>query len=93
MHQELGQIRIEQYPEIRQTYSNGAWANHPGMSNVSIKEAAESLMWEVIALAGHSGWENNEGGGGNFILDKSEKKIFLEHYDNIVEQDYSEHEF
>jgi hypothetical protein len=93
VHQELEQIRIDQYPEIHRNYSNGSWVNHPGMSNVTIKQAAENLTWEVIALAGHSGWENNEGGGGTFTLDKSEKKIFLEHYDNIVEQDYSNHEF
>lgn len=37
----------------------------------------------------HSGWENNEGGGGTVTWDLSTDKITLEHYDNIISQSYT----
>ena len=48
--------------------------------------------WAIIALD-HSGFENNEGGGGEITWDVTAGKIHLSHYDNYVTTEESEHEY
>lgn len=51
----------------------------------SFEDACAELLDGVIELAGHSGYENNSGGGGEMTL-FSTGKIELEHYGVIEER-------
>ncbi|MDR8402137.1 hypothetical protein NE850_38085 [Paraburkholderia sp. USG1] len=52
----------------------------------------ENLVWDAVTVAGHDGWENNEGGGGTFTL-LPDGTATLEHYDNVENSNESTHEF
>ncbi len=76
---------VESYPWNPQTRSR------PDVPVVSTQEirvdmALENLMWDAIELAGHGGWENGAGGGGEFILDVAGGTSTLDHYDNYTEE-------
>lgn len=44
----------------------------------------EHIVWDAVSAAGHDGWENNEGGGGTFIV-HADATASLEHYDNFTD--------
>ncbi|MFT4066709.1 DUF6878 family protein [Paraburkholderia sp.] len=46
-------------------------------------DAIEDLLYDAIELAGHSGWENNEGGSGTFIV-YADACACLVHCDNFT---------
>lgn len=47
-------------------------------------DAIENLLYDAIELSGHSGWENNDGGGGTFIV-QADATASLEHSDNFTD--------
>ncbi|CAH2902124.1 MAG: hypothetical protein PCALPYG88_5711 [uncultured Paraburkholderia sp.] len=60
-----------------------------GESTTDIEEyqfddAIENLLHETIELAGHSGWENNDGGGGTLTV-HAEATACLEHRDDFTD--------
>jgi hypothetical protein len=58
---------------------------------VSVKEAIESLCWDKLEDL-HSGWENNDGGNGEFELNVAERTITLTHHQAYTEYETSENE-
>lgn len=46
---------------------------------------------DLISHFGHSGYENDEGGGGEAVFDVEKGTITLNHYDYIIERDESDH--
>lgn len=52
----------------------------------------ENLVWDAVSVAGHDGWENNEGGGGTFTL-LPDGTATLDHYDNVANSNESSHAF
>ncbi len=91
---DLSKIDIDAYPNILKKYDQESkqWVSTPEVKTISLVRAVENLTWKAIAVSGHSGWAIEEGGGGTLTLDASKETVNLEHYDNIVEQDYSYHE-
>ena len=89
---DLSKIDIDAYPNILKKYDQESkqWVSNPEVKTISLNEAVDDLTWDAIEVSGHSGWQNNEGGGGTLTLDASKSTLELEHYDNIV---YSNHEF
>lgn len=59
-------------------------AEHISETNESLEDAFADLVEEIIAMNGHSGWENNDGGGGHFLLNVQSGEFTLEHYHNEV---------
>lgn len=53
---------------------------------------AEALCDTAISLGGHDGYENNDGGCGEFTLQASDASAVLEHTDYYTESDTSTHE-
>jgi hypothetical protein len=62
-----------------------------GDAPLSLDEALEDLCCLAIECFGHSGYENNDGGGGTLRLKASSGELELKHYDNVVHQEYSSH--
>lgn len=58
----------------------------------SFDDAIENLLYDAIDFAGHSGWENNDGGGGTFIV-HADATASLEHYDNFTDTVNSSYTF
>jgi hypothetical protein len=50
--------------------------------DLPLRDVAERLLFILIENTGHSGWENNEGGGGNLTLNV-DGEVTLEHYDYV----------
>jgi len=59
---------------------------------VPFDQACEDLLNMVIEQSGHSGWENNDGGGGSMTVTAA-GALTLNHFDNVTEQDHSDYEF
>lgn len=70
------------------------WLSEPASAfePLSIEDAAEQLVDDALALSGHDGYHNNEGGGGTLYI-HADGTARLEHYDNIIEQEYDYEEF
>lgn len=70
--------------------SGSVTSSSPGKEpKVDIRErpfddAIENLLYDAIELSGHSGWENNDGGGGTFIV-HADATASLEHSDNFTD--------
>lgn len=71
-------------------YASTYFADKPSTVNISelsVEDFLSRLLDQVISVSGHSGWENNDGGGGTLNV-QSDGKWTLEHYDNVVHQEY-----
>lgn len=76
-------------PEKEIIVWNAVWGNDvPEEKRLNIKEVIENSSMAIVAFD-HGGWENNEGGGGEVTWDVATRAISLEHYDYVVERDYS----
>ncbi|GBQ99419.1 hypothetical protein AA23498_3467 [Acetobacter nitrogenifigens DSM 23921 = NBRC 105050] len=49
----------------------------------SLQNAIEEMAMQIVAFD-HDGWEINEGAGGSVTFDVAERKIVLEHSENII---------
>jgi hypothetical protein len=63
------------------------------MTDSSVEDAISEFTDELINKHGHAGYENNDGGGGELIISVESGNVELNHYDNIVQQEYSRHNF
>lgn len=58
----------------------------------SLVAAVEHVCYHVLGLK-HPGYENNEGGQGEFTFDVSNRTLSLHHEDNIMEVEVYEYSF
>ena len=81
-------------------YLGWGWVRDPstGRSCQSVKteaieldEAVRELCDDAIALMGHSGWEDNDGGCGTLTIDAVEGTVVLEHTDYFTDSSTEEH--
>lgn len=79
-----GSTLVEIY-RIHSEFQNGAWSRTEVGSQTSLEEALRWLTDEVVSLAGHDGYENNEGGYGKLTVLVEEGSFALEHSDYVVE--------
>lgn len=68
------------------------WLESDALVAVPLEDALKDLLWGLVSLHGHSGWENGSGGGGTLKIDVQAGTWQLSHYDIIEEHEYSEHE-
>ena len=61
--------------------------DHDEVISVSIENAIRDVCNDLIDRR-HGGFENNEGGGGTITFDAVEKTVQIDHFDNIVEEQY-----
>lgn len=61
-------------------------------SDRDFNTAIEDLLEQAIALSGHAGWENNDGGSGTLTL-FADGTAHLVHRDHFIEQVTDSHEF
>lgn len=54
----------------------------------NLDSLVSALCDHCLAVSGHSGYENEDGGGGTFTIDVQTGLIQMEHYENIVQQEY-----
>ena len=58
----------------------------------SLADTVEAFCYDLLD-AHHDGYENNEGGSGEFVFDVEAGTISLCHHDNFISVDTTEHEF
>lgn len=85
-------------PEVKFIHSKTTWDRARESWNESIVEesmplakAIEQHCYDLIERE-HGGWENNDGGSGEFIFDTENGKINWTHNEYYTEQKTSEHE-
>jgi hypothetical protein len=57
----------------------------------NLREFVDEFPWEVLS-AHHEGFEDNDGGFGNVVIDVNEGIARLEHQDRIISTEYTETE-
>ena len=70
---------------------NHCLVNEPKAVTKPLEEALRYFCYFVIEEAGHVGWENNDGGGGEITFYVSLGEFNLEHYYNVVHREESSH--
>jgi hypothetical protein len=60
-------------------------------ADMYLRDVAEALCDTAIALMGHGGYENNDGGQGTFTLQAEDAAAELEHSDFYTESDTTTH--
>jgi hypothetical protein len=61
-------------------------------SEFTLAEAIETLCYDYLEQE-HGGWENNDGGYGEFIIDVAERTIELEFYSRYTDYNKFSHSF
>lgn len=64
-----------------------------GQKTMSVEDAAERILDDLIELTGHAGWENDDGGSGEAYIDLLTGKLAsFVHTDYYTESDTTEYE-
>lgn len=69
------------YLVVEPDYSKGLFAYINTTRTAEFEQALEDVCFAMVAASGHSGWENNEGGGGTLTV-RADGTATLDHYDN-----------
>jgi hypothetical protein len=80
--------------EIENNYRHPNRDESPSLSltTESFDELVEDVLWMAVSRGGHSGWENNDGGGGTMTVHE-DGTAELDHFDIITDEDHTMHEF
>ena len=54
----------------------------------NLNSLVSSLCDHCLAVSGHDSYENGDGGGGTFTIDVQTGVVQVEHYENVVQQEY-----
>ena len=68
------------------------WNLGPLKEQLALPDAVEIMAWGLLGEA-HGGWENDDGGYGEFTFDVAELSIKLEYHERYTETNTYEHEF
>jgi hypothetical protein len=60
---------------------------------LTVDDLIETLAFQVIDAAGHSGWENNDGASGNIVFDIEAGTIEFEIYSYYTSSEFSSETF
>ncbi len=63
----------------------------PQRRQMSLSAAVETLFWDILS-ANHSGWENNDGGFGEFTIDVPGNLITLDYNERFTNVENYEHQ-
>lgn len=62
------------------------------VTSVRLSEAIETMAYELLEQA-HDGWENNDGGFGEFTFTVAEQSITLDFNERFTDSTHHQHEF
>lgn len=79
-------------PDILIELERVNWSNGIDRESLSLTSAVETMAWTLLGDT-HGGWENGDGGYGEFTFDVTERSIKLEYHERYTETNYHEHEF
>lgn len=68
------------------------WSLELTKETMALPDALEIMAWRLLGET-HGGWEDNDGGYGEFAFDLSDRTITLEFHQRYTETAYHEHEF
>jgi hypothetical protein len=90
---EIKDIEIN-YPGERSEWSESGkcWIESERIETMSLSDALIEFTNDWVDRAGHSGYQNNEGGYGEITITRDGMKFELNHYDNVIETIHSGHE-
>ena len=82
-----------QLPATTVTVQQLQWGQtEPTASEFTLAEAIETLCYDYLEQE-HGGWENNDGGYGEFIIDVAARTIELEFYSRYTDYHQFSHSF
>ncbi len=64
----------------------------PRHFEMSLDAAVQTLFWDILS-AKHDGWENNDGGFGEFTVNVSANRITLDYNDRFTDIENYQHAF
>ena len=64
----------------------------PDRTAMTVHDAIERLVFEFLGMT-HDGWENSDGGYGDFTFDVAERTITLDYNERYMQSEYSQHVF
>ena len=87
-----GDIIVE-LPETRIEFQKVEWnGTKPAPSKYTLRDAIEALCFNYLSYE-HGGWENNDGGQGEFSFDVAEQRIELDFQQFYTESTHYAHTF
>ena len=82
-----------QLPATHVTLQQLCWGQtEPTISEIALAEAIETLCYDYLEQE-HGGWENNDGGYGEFTIDVAERTIELAFYSRYTDYNKFSHSF
>jgi len=82
-----------QLPATKVTIHQLRWGETESTSSeLTVEAAIEALCYDFLEEK-HGGWENNDGGYGEFIIDVSARTISLEFYSRYTDYEKYTHSF
>tara|TARA_B100000214_G_C23902976_1_gene597412 strand:+ start:639 stop:1181 length:543 start_codon:yes stop_codon:yes gene_type:complete len=86
----------EDAPTLTQTvekssWTDEGWVREDGDTKRSLHDAMDDIAYNVVYRF-EAGWENNEGGSGLVIFDVPNKRVIIEHEQNVIMTESSRYE-
>jgi len=82
---EVTEFSVEPMPNTKRQVQDAVWKVQGRKTTISISELVEISLHECVGMF-FGGYENNEGGGGTATLDVANRKVTIDHTDNIMEE-------
>ena len=83
----------QRIPEATIRFHNAAWGSEETkISEISLYEAIKGLCYDYLSQE-HDGWENNDGGFGDFTFDAAERLIVLDFNQQFTDSTLHHHLF
>jgi len=69
--------KVVELPDIQIEIQHALWEGKLDRVKTSVREAIEQLCFDYLSQE-HSGWENNDGGSGDFLFHVEDRRIELD---------------
>ena len=84
-------IRVKFIKQSTSWDPDGHWNESIVENEIDLEDAIREHCYDLLSR-NHCGWENNDGGSGEFVLDASSEKITWTHHEYYMETNTTEHE-
>ena len=88
----LADETVVDLPDVTVELERVDWSAGIQKETLNLTAAVETMAWKLLEDS-HDGWENGDGGYGEFAFDVSDRSITLEYNERYTETNYHEHEF
>jgi hypothetical protein len=80
-------------PELTIPFNSAPWnATELAITESTLEETIKDLCWDYLSDQ-YGGWENNDGGYGEFILNVAQREIELDFYARYTDSTHYNHTF